>query len=267
MNDPLTKPGVGKHASVPKEEVSALARGISVVQAVADSLDPPNNRDLAAKTRLPKATVSRLAATLVSAGYLRLDKRTDRYYLGTTLLRLSHAALRDFEFRQVVRPYLVEFAEAVGANVHIAIQDHLGMLVIDTVSPRTAVILVQVSIGARMDLATSAAGRAWLAGLSLPERQQLFDQLAVDAGENWGRMKGRLDDALNENIARGYCTSYAEWHPDINAIAISVRDPTGTQFVINCGGPAYIFSPGRLENVVAPRLLQLSRQIADRIGD
>ncbi|REN10403.1 MarR family transcriptional regulator, partial [Mycobacterium tuberculosis] len=54
-----------------KEEVSALARGLALLRVIGMASAPIGNRELADTTGIPKATVSRLTATLVSAGYLR----------------------------------------------------------------------------------------------------------------------------------------------------------------------------------------------------
>ena len=249
-----------------KEEVSALARGIAVVQAVADATAAPNNRDLATTTGLPKATVSRLTATLVAAGYLRVDKNTDRYSLGSTLLRLSHAALRDFQLRDVARPYLTELAESMEANVHLTVSDGISMMVIDSVSPRAALILVQLAVGARMDMTTSAVGRAYLESLQPLERAAVFEKLSAEMGVKWNAMLPGLQALLTDCSAKGYTTSFGEWHPDINAIAVAIQDPTGMRFAINCGGPAYVFTAERLTNHIAPALLRTAKRISERAG-
>ena len=54
---------------------------------------PIGNRELADTTGIPKATVSRLTATLVSAGYLRQSQDSERFSLGPALLDMHHIVL------------------------------------------------------------------------------------------------------------------------------------------------------------------------------
>ena len=85
-----------------KDEVSALARGLALVRSVANASQPLSNRELAEATGIPKATISRLAATLVAAGYLRQATDSERFSLGPALLELGNAYLRNFDFRNQI---------------------------------------------------------------------------------------------------------------------------------------------------------------------
>src|SRR3982751_6566127 len=119
-----------------KDEVTALARGLTVLKAVGDAHGPLSNRDLADATGIPKATVSRLAATLVGSGYLRQSVDTERFSLGPALLDMSTRYLRHFDLRSVARPHLTALAEFAGASVHVGVRDELDMLIIDSIRPR-----------------------------------------------------------------------------------------------------------------------------------
>ena len=139
-----------------KEEVSALARGLALLRAVGDAREPLSNRDLAERAGIPKATVSRLTATLQSAGFLR-TMAGERYALGPVALHLGNAYLRSFDFRQQARLHLAGLAEAAGANVHLGVRDGLDILLIDTLRPQSALILSRMDVGSRMAIATSAS--------------------------------------------------------------------------------------------------------------
>jgi DNA-binding IclR family transcriptional regulator len=148
-----------------KEEVSALGRGLALLKVIGMAAAPIGNRELADTTGIPKATVSRLTATLVSAGYLRQSQDSERFSLGPALLDMSSRYLRHFDLRTVARPYLGELSESAGVSVHLVVRDELDMLVIDSLRPRSVVISSRIEVGTRMTIATSAAGRAYLAAL------------------------------------------------------------------------------------------------------
>lgn len=250
----------------PKDEVSALARGLAVLRVVSQAPGPVSNRDLTAATGIPKATVSRLAATLVGAGYLRQLPDSERYSLGSALLDLSNAYLRNFDLRSHARLYLAELAEFAGAAVHLGVCDGLDIVLIDSIRPHSAVILSRLDVGSRMAMATSAAGRAYFASLTGSEQQAMLDTMRNASGKGWNSVKAQLDAALQEYAREGYCSSFGDWHRDIHALGTSLEGPRGERYVISCGGPGYLLPKDMMTTKIAPRLLKTARTIAKEVG-
>jgi IclR family transcriptional regulator, positive regulator for flagellar biogenesis len=248
-----------------REEVSALARGLALLRAIADANEPLSNRELAERAGIPKATVSRLTATLQAAGFLR-PSPDERFALGPAALHLGNAYLRSFDFRQQARAHLAELAEAAGANVHLGVRDGLDIVLIDTLRPRTAIILSRMDVGSRMNIATSAVGRAYLAALPLEQRMALLQEIRAASGEQWPHVQERLEAALAEFAHSGYCSSFGEWHPEINALGFSLRGPRGELYGVSVGGPGYTLTEQTMREKVAPKLLQAQRLIEREAG-
>lgn len=248
-----------------RDEVSALARGLAVLRAVADAGEPLSNKDLADATGIPKATVSRLTATLLAAGLLR-QASDDRFSLGAATLHLGNAYLRTFDFRQQARLHLAELAEASGANVHLGVRDGLDVVLIDTLRPRSALILSRMDVGSRMQIATSAAGRAYLCALDAGPQAALLADIRRASGKRWGEVEPRLQAALKEYAKQGFCTSFGEWHPDIHALGFPLRGPRDELYAVSVGGPAYKLPKALLLEKVAPRLLQAREAIEREAG-
>jgi IclR family transcriptional regulator, positive regulator for flagellar biogenesis len=256
---------VGVTETVTRDEVSALARGLALLRTLADANAPLSNRDLAERTGIPKATVSRLAATLQSAGFLR-QSPDERYALGAAALHLGNAYLRSFDFRQQARGELAELAEAAGANVHLGVRDGLDIVLIDTLRPRTALILSRMDVGSRMAIATSAVGRAYFASLPEEERSPLLAELRKASGKRWPQVRERMEAAQLEYASSGWCSSFGEWHPDINALGFTLQGPRGELYGVSVGGPAYTLSRELMLQQVAPRILAARRAIALEAG-
>lgn len=248
-----------------KDEVSALARGLALLRAVSDATEPLSNRELADRAGIPKATVSRLTATLQSAGFLRA-MAGERYALGPSALHLGNAYLRSFDFRQQARLHLAGLAEAAGANVHLGVRDGLDILLIDTLRPKSALILSRMDIGSRMSIATSAAGRAYLAALPPDQRTALLADIQAASGHAWPAVQQRLAEALAEYARAGYCSSFGEWHPDIHALGFVMHGPQGELYAASVGGPAYMLTREMLLHNVGPKLLQVQRAIEHEAG-
>lgn len=247
-------------------EVSALARGMTVLQAVGAAASPLSNRELADATSIPKATVSRLTATLIAGGYLRQLAGSERFSLGPALLDLGTRYLQRFDLRSVARPHLAALADATGASVHLSVRDGLDVLVIETLRARTALITSRIEVGARMSIATSAAGRAYLAILPADEQRELLDQLQLASGENWAAFEPRITASLEEHTRLGYCTSFGEWHPHIHALGFALHGPRGERYALSCGGPAYLLPRDVMVEKVAPQLLHTMRLVATELG-
>jgi DNA-binding IclR family transcriptional regulator len=249
-----------------KEEVSALGRGLALLKVIGMASAPMSNRQLADTTGLPKATVSRLTATLVSAGYLRQSQDSERFSLGPALLDMSSRYLRHFDLRTVARPHLAELSEFAGASVHVAVRDELDMLVIDSLRPRSALISSRLEVGTRMSIVTSAAGRASIAALPAKEQAAVLEKIQQESGESWASIEPRLMAGLDEYARLGYCSSFGEWHPHIHAIGFALHGPHGERYGVSCGGPAYLLPKDMMLSRVVPRLLEVAQRISAETG-
>ena len=251
---------------VAEGEVTALARGLALVRAVAAAQGPLGNAALAEATGIPKATVSRLAATLVGAGCLRQDAASERYSLGATLVQWSTCYLRHFDLRSVARPHLVRLAEQAGIAVHLGVREGADILIIDSVRAQSALILSRLDVGSRMSIATSASGRAWLVAASEEEAAPVLDALREAAGGHWPALQKKLSAARTEHDRLGYCSSFGEWHPQINALGFVLRGPRGELHVVSCGGPAFVLPRQMLAKDIAPLMLAAQAAIAADVG-
>lgn len=253
-------------AATSKDEVSALARGLAVLAAVAKAPGPVSNRELADATKIPKATVSRLAATLVSAGYLRQQPDSERFALGAGVMELGSAYLRKFDLRSHARLHLAEVAEFAGAAVHMGVRDRLDIVVIDAIRPHSAVILSRLDVGLRLAIPSSAMGRVYTAALDTIARTDLLSDLRQAAGKEWRKQAAQLEAAAKEYAEHGYCSSFGDWHRDMHALGVAIHGPGGELYAVSCGGPAYLLTERVMRERIAPRLLDAARAISKEAG-
>ncbi|WP_144142998.1 IclR family transcriptional regulator [Paraburkholderia sp. BCC1884] len=248
------------------DEVTALARGLTVLRSVAAADAPLSNRELTELTGIPKPTVSRITATLVSAGFLFRLPDSERFVLTSSVLELSNGFLRNFDIRARARPFLIDLAERTALSVHLAVRDRLDMVVIDAIRPRSAVLVSRLEIGSRMNLSRTAIGRAYLAALSVPDREKLMIGLQAAEGDDWGHVGNRLDSAVQDTLERGYAIATGEWHDGLNAIALGFTGPSGERYAVNCGGSADQCPRDWLIARAAPALLECVARIVLEIG-
>ncbi|MGF6902996.1 IclR family transcriptional regulator [Paraburkholderia sp. GAS348] len=248
------------------DEVTALARGLTVLRSIAAADAPLSNRELTELTGIPKPTVSRITATLVGAGFLFRLPDSERFVLTSSVLELSNGFLRNFDIRARARPFLIELAERTALSVHLAVRDRLDMVVIDAIRPRSAVLVSRLEIGSRMNLSRTAVGRAYLSALTDPEREKLLTGLQAAEGEDWGHVSSRLACALRETAEQGFAITAGEWHEGLNAIASGFIGPSGERYAVTCGGSAGQCPRDWLISHAAPALLECISKIVLEIG-
>jgi DNA-binding IclR family transcriptional regulator len=250
----------------PPGTVSALKRGIAVLRCFGADVRALGNGEISVLTGIPKPTVTRLAATLVSLGLMRQDTDTEKYSLSSGVLSLGRAFLASLDVRAQARPHMTTLAEEIGGVVHLGARDALDMAIIETSRAPGSVLAVRLGIGSRLPIATSALGRAYLSSLDRLARAQVLEQLRHSSGADWGRLEQGVERALAEAATHGYCASIGDLYPEIHSIAAPIVLPGGERLAINCGGPAASFPEERLRDNVAPRLLAAARAISREVG-
>ncbi|MGF6610213.1 DNA-binding IclR family transcriptional regulator [Paraburkholderia sp. WSM4175] len=266
-NQPVAaKVHASKDRDGPGDEVTALARGLTVLRAVAAAHAPLSNRELAELTGIPKPTMSRITATLVGTGFLLRLPDSERFVLTSSVLELSNGFLRNFDIRSRARPFLIELAERTALSVHLAVRDRYDMVVIDAIRPRSAVLVSRLEIGSRMSLTRTAVGRAYLAALAPPDRDRLLVGLQTAEGDDWGYIGSRLASGIQDTLERGFAIATGEWYNGLNAIALGFVGPSGERYAVNCGGSADQCPRDWLITHAAPALLECIDKIVLEIG-
>lgn len=244
-----------------RQFVRALARGLDVLKAFRPEDRGLSNVELSDRTGFPKPTVSRLTFTLMSLGYLHLDETTGRYALHPHILSLGFPVLRQLSIRDVARPLMEDLANACGGAVAMAVRDGVNMIVIER-ARHPSMTRVPLDIGIGRELATTAVGRAHVAGLAPPARADLLADLAAHYAKRWPPLKARLEDALQHFSNFGYTMSAGDWDPDYNAVGVPLRLRDGTCLGFNCGGSNSHITADQLPDL-GERLVAMVAALAD----
>lgn len=244
-----------------RQFATTLARGLELLRCFSPQQPLLSNKDLAQRMRLPRATISRLAYTLMCMGYLAQDTDSGKYRLGSAVLSLGFPLLETFPVRQRARAGMLELAQEVGGTVAIAIRDRLDMVCIE-VTRASARAGHPIDIGRTYPMCGTAVGRAYLAACSAQERQAVLNQIQVKAPEHWEQHKERLAHALATYPNTGCCVSVGEVYPDVQAVAVPLgRLDRGELAAINVSFQRRSLNERWLLDVVAPKLIALARQL------
>lgn len=244
-----------------RQFVTALARGLDVLRAfgAGESLA---NREIAARTDLPRPTVSRLTHTLTELGYLTQDPATERYRPSSAVLSLGYGAVAATEFRTIARPHMQAIADFARSSCALGACHGLEMIYVENCRGKDAPFTLGLDVGSRIPLVSTAMGRAYLGGLDATARAEMLKALARHHGARWKNVEPGLNRALSDFARHGFALSIADWTPEINAIAVPLTFPGAEGLMsLNCGGAASLLSPERLRKEIGPRLLEAKRQI------
>lgn len=244
-----------------RQFVAALARGLEILRAFRPGDGPLGNQDIAQRTGLPKPTVSRLTYTLMRLGHLVYLERLGKYQIGPAVLALGYRALGNLAIRQIARPHLQALADYANLPVGLGSRDRLSMIYLESCRGRD-IMTLRLDVGTRIPLATTAMGRAYLAGMPARERDYLLDHMSRCDPASWRAVRRGIEQAIREVETRGFCASFGDWQKDIYAVAVPLRLPDGGGLMaVNCGGQHFLVSRQRLEEDLGPRLVNLVRTI------
>ena len=255
----------GKKVATDRSFVVALSRGLDVLRAFQPNDGLLGNQEIAARTKLPKPTVSRLTYTLTKLGYLTPVPRFEKYQLAPAAMALGYAALTNLGVRHLSEPYREELMRETGGAVAVGGRDRLSMIYF--AQSRGMTLGVQLDVGSRIPIATTAMGRAYFWALPEEERSVLLRDLREYYGSRWTKMRDGLERAGETVAKHGFTISAGEWHDDIAAVGVALKLNDGTgPYAFNCGAPAFRFTEDRLRNDIGPRLLTMVGTIQAALG-
>jgi DNA-binding IclR family transcriptional regulator len=255
-----------KKVATDRSFVVALSRGLEVLRAFHPNDGLLGNQEIAARTKLPKPTISRLTYTLTKLGYLTPVPRFEKYQLAPSAMSLGYAALANLGVRHLSEAYREEVMRATGGAVAVGGRDRTSMIYFGQ-SRNGLTLGVQLDVGSRIPIATTAMGRAYIWALPPDERTALLRELRDHYGSRWPKLRDGIERA-GETVARhGFTISAGEWQDDVAAVGVGLKLNDGTgPYAFNCGAPAFRFTEERLINDIGPRLVAMVRNIEAALG-
>jgi len=258
-----------KGSTQPKEEngLRTLLRGLSVISLFDVHNEAWGFMDITRALGLSKPTVNRLLKTLVSAGFMVLDKSDGKYHLGPSMLRAVYLTLSPRELARAAHPHLESLAAATGETAAMTVWTESGPLLIDIVFTWHPFKLPAV-VGTIFDDYSSSHSKLFLAFGPESRRRALLDgpltprtDYTISAPD---KLAAELERVKREEIAY----DLQERDLGVCAVAAPVRDGAGIFFAsVAVIAPADRFGPGdmkRLSSFAASAAKSLSRDFGYR---
>jgi DNA-binding IclR family transcriptional regulator len=248
--------------------VSALARGLQILALFDRDTLELGNDEISRRTGLPRSTVTRMTYTLVTLRYLVYVPRTHGYRLGVAAMSWSHAAQREFEGVAFVQPFMQEFANQLKAST-VAFSANMGLeMVYVAHCAGPSLFSIRTSVGTRLKVWESSAGRTYWASADEASRSQLRGALTVLSTGMQAHAERMLEQADAEYAQHGFCTSLGGWREGVNAAGCPVRWNRAGKvetFVVSCGGTAGEFSEDMIYASLGPRLREFVKFLEPKL--
>ncbi|MDH7453273.1 IclR family transcriptional regulator [Luteimonas composti] len=247
--------------------VNSVVRAFSILRCFEHGRDNPDgrylgNQDIARRTKLPKATVSRLTQTLATLGYLEYSPSLEKYALGPAVLGLGHAYMAGHDVIDIAQPLMQELADYTQAAVMLAVPEGLRMLLLE-VCQGDAMFNLRLEKGSRVPHGTTALGRADLAA----RPREVFDQRLAElertsTPEAWPKIRAGIERARKDYETYGFVFSLGDWNPDVFAVGVPMVSADGTRhFAFNISGRLSVMTREKLVQDFGPRLVALRNRV------
>lgn len=241
--------------------VTALARGLTVLHCFRPSDRWLPHQELARRTGLPPATVSRLTFTLTALGYLRHRAQTGEYALSPAVLALGFSALSQFDLARTARPLMADLADHTQAAVSLGVRHGTSMVYVAHCRSAARLIL-GLDVGTRLPLAETAMGRAWWVAATPDLRERVGRLLQVENPPSWPQRQRMLQAAEAEHAERGYVASEGEWERDISAVGVGLDLGDGREpLTLTVGGASARLQGALLHRDFAPALVRCGHAV------
>jgi DNA-binding IclR family transcriptional regulator len=231
-----------------------VERGLEVLRAFRAARASLSNAELVRRTRLPKATVSRLTTTLISIGYLRRVGGGRQFELSAGALSIGHAYLEANHVTRLVNPVMQKLADKLDLSVALAVPHHLDMLYVAW-RAGVKIATLRLGVGSLLPMESTAVGRAYLYALPEEEREPLIAALLEAAGDDADKVRRNLDVAFADLEQSGVCMSVGEYQRNAYGIALPiVVGRSRTLMALNCGAVELEVDMAAIRRRVIPEL-------------
>ncbi|WP_420130901.1 IclR family transcriptional regulator [Rhodopseudomonas sp.] len=237
----------------------AAARALDILTAFNGGDQFLGNVEIAERTSIPKATVSRITATLTELGYLNFDRQIGKYEIGPRVLALSFPLMSKLRVQTHARQRMDQLAREANAVVGLAILDDLNVVFIDT-AVGDHQHFREAQVGYRVPVALTAMGWACLSTMNGMRRAEIMERLAT--AYPGPTVISNIERGISEVWERGFCISMGALDPGSNAIGVPYLHPDGRHVLaFNMTAPKTILTRKSIETVWGPKLLNMVREI------
>lgn len=241
--------------------ISALARGLDVIQAFKASDGYLSLTEVASASNLPRPTARRVLFTLEELGFVRIQEGL--FTLTPKVLDLGMAYVTSKSIWSITQPHLEELARGTGHSSSIALLDGSDVIYVSRVAV-TKLVGLNASIGTKFPAYVTSLGKILLAALDDAELDRVLEIPSLSGVTPTNPpTKAELKQELKNCREKGWVLTDQQLAPAILSIAAPITDADGNVVAsVNVNAHAYETDEKQLVNVDLPLLLQTAKKIS-----
>lgn len=215
--------------------------------------------EVARRTALPKATVSRIVRALVK--YEFLERHGEGFRLGLKVFELGSRSRRPHDLRRLALATMADLRRATGHTVHLAVQEGYEVVYIEILQGKGEFRLPS-RVGGRLPIHVTGVGKALLAFSDPDTVQTVLDGPLVRVGPGSITTPSDLRVELEAIRTHGVAYEREESGAGICCAASPILRATGEPLAaISVSGPLSLLHLDRVAPAVQAATLGLNRQI------
>lgn len=208
------------------EIVQTLAKGLTVIAAFGPETPSMTIADAAAATGISRAAARRVLRTLEAMGYA--EQIRGRFQLTPKILTLGFSFLRSSEIGERVNPILRRASGAIRETCSLGLPSGPDMVYVAHAICEDRLFSTRFTIGARLPMAATAIGRAYLAHAAPDRKAALLAEIAPKSETPHTVIdRGALRVILERTEVQGYATTEEEYELGALSIAVPVLGSAG----------------------------------------
>jgi IclR family transcriptional regulator, acetate operon repressor len=250
----------------PAGQVQSLARGLNVLQQLAESVGGLTLTEVAARVDLPNSTTHRLLTTLEQNGFVHQDTQLRRWQIGVQTFAVGNAYLNNRDFVAMARPLMQQLVAQTGETSNLGILDKKHVVFIAQVEC-TELMRMVVKLGSRSPVHASGVGKSLLAHWHEKELLKLIKpQDLKELTQHTITDLKAFKNELSAIAARGYAIDDEEQIMGLRCVAANIYNEFGdTLAAISVSGPTQRISTERLISI-GETVKQAANKITLAIG-
>ena len=250
-------------AKAEKNVVQSLAKGFRVLEAFATEGRELTLAETARAAGIDNATAFRFLNTLVMLGYVeRAEAR--RFRLTLKCLDLGFGAIARAELRDLARPLLRSLVGPEIEAASLAVVDRSEIVYVERVQAGLARLGVEVRIGSRAPIHSTAVGHAILARMPPDAQRAMLEssdrrQLTPNTLTGLEALLARLAEVR----AAGYALSDQENVQGLRVLAAPVVDADGVPLAaISVAAPAFAMTLDHFRTIARAPVIAAARALS-----
>lgn len=244
--------------------VKSAERVLEIFNILAENQQGLTCKEISSKLGYASSSTFELLKTMKENGYL-LIKDNKKYFLGTMLIRLGNIVNNNLDFKNLIKPHLVEIMNILLETTFLGMVSKENIIYVDKVQS-SHTVATNANVGSLKPIYCTGLGKIILAYMDKEERDAAIDSLdMIKFTENTIVDKAVFKTKLDEFKKLGYAIDDEEIENGLWCLAVPLFDSSGkVQLAISVSGPKERML-GKKE-LIKKTLLKKSKEISELLG-